>query len=84
MVGKIGSRSLGLTQTEAQIALRLDRESFAGNYARALIAQANGDSQQANQIIDAILDHPNIINNLSLRQFVAQFKQQGKSGQTLH
>lgn len=76
--------NLGLAQTEAQIALRLDRESFAGNYARALIAQANGDSQQANQIVDAILDNPNIINNLSLRQFVAQFKEQGKSGQTLH
>lgn len=72
---------LSVAQTEAQIALRLDRESFSGNYARALIAQANGNATEANQIIDAILDNPDIINNLSLRQFITQFKQ---SGQTLH
>lgn len=76
--------NLGLAQTEAQIALRLDRTSFSGNYARALITQANGNSEEANKIIDAILDNPDIINNLSLRQFVAQFKEQRKSGQTLH
>lgn len=68
---------LALAQTEAQIAIRLDRESFSGNYARALIAQANGKTDEANQIIDAILDSPDILNNLSLRQFVTQFKQQG-------
>lgn len=48
---------LHLAQTEMQIALRLDRTSFSGNYARALIAQANGNTDEANQIIDNILDN---------------------------
>lgn len=73
---------LPLAQTEAQIAIRLDRNSFSGNYARALIAQAHGKTDEANQIIDAILDNPDIVNNLSLRQFITQFRQQ--SGHTLH
>lgn len=72
---------LSLAQTEAQIALRLDKSSFSGNYARALIAQANGNADEANKIIDAILDSPDIVNSMSLRQFITQFRQQG---QTLH
>jgi len=72
---------VSLAETEAQIAIRLDRESFSGHYARALIAQAKGNTEEANKIIDTILDNPDVINNLSLRQFVTQFK---KQGQTLH
>jgi tetratricopeptide (TPR) repeat protein len=72
---------LSLAQTEAQLALRLDRASFSGNYARALIAQANGNADEADEIIDTILDSPDIVNNLSLRQFITQFR---KQGQTIH
>ena len=45
---------------------------ISGNYAQALIKQAQGNTKQAQQMIDAILDNPAIINYQSLRQFIAQ------------
>lgn len=64
-----------LAQREARIALGLDKASFSGNYAQALVLQAQGDDKGGQQIIDNLLDGPEVINQQSLRQFVLQHQQ---------
>jgi tetratricopeptide (TPR) repeat protein len=75
--------NIELAQREAQVALRLDKASFSGNYAQALVLQAKGDDKGGQQMIDSLLDSPEVINQQSLRQFVLQHQQKLQS-QKLH
>lgn len=74
---------IALAQKHARIALGLDKASFSGNYAQALVLQAQGDDKGGQQMIDRLLDSPEVINQQSLRQFVLQH-QQKLQAQKLH
>ena len=74
---------IALAQKHARIALGLDKASFSGNYAQALVLQAQGDDKGGQQMIDRLLDSPEVINQQNLRQFVLQHQQKLQT-QKLH
>lgn len=75
--------NIGRAKTLSRIALGIDKESFSGLYAQALILQAEDNPASAQKIIDGILDAPSTLEQGSLRRYVEQYVKNKTPDKTL-